>query len=172
MFVCSSCLRTLTRTLFAESSIPLKRISNTSNPAKRRPDNALSLQTRRYTLATSKRQNAQVAAVQKAREDEWSPEWRAKREMEIKRRDLLTELDYLRDPVLLAQSVSNRLRDDAYIQALDLVRVASSRMSCVVSWNHLIDWNMAKGRVQQALKTYLEVRHHADELQEALHSMH
>ena len=162
MFKCSSCVRTLTRILLGEPSIPLKSVLNTSRSAKGRPYDAVSSHTRRYSSTTSKRQNVQVAAVQQSREAEWNPDWRAKKEMQIKKRNLLTELDYLRDPTLLAQNVSNRLRDDEYAQALDLVRVASSRMSCVVSWNHLIDWNMAKGRVQQALKTYLEVRCYLD----------
>ena len=87
----------------------------------------------------------------------WDPKWREKKENQIKKRDLLTELDYLRDPIALAQNVTFRLQEDDYDRALDLVRVASSRLSCVVSWNHLIDYSMAKGRVVPALKTYQEV---------------
>ena len=172
MFICSSCLRTLTRAVFEETSIASKRISNTAGLGKHRPYNAVSSRTRQYISATSTRQNVQVATAQQSREAEWSPEWKAKKEMEIKKRDLLKELDYLRDPVMLSQHVANRLRDDEYMQALDLVRVASSRMACGVSWNHLIDWNMAKGRVQQALKAYLEVRYHSEDSQEALGIIH
>ncbi|MCJ1306690.1 hypothetical protein MMC25_000333 [Agyrium rufum] len=78
-----------------------------------------------------------------------------------KKRDLLKELDYLRDPVKLATDVVRRLKNNEAQHSLDLVRVASSRMSCVVSWNHLIDYQMAAGHTEVALKIYQEMKKRA-----------
>ena len=159
MFICSSCLRTFTRGLLGESLILSTAAAQISTQTGYRLYNAASSTSREYATSTANRQHEKTAVIRrKPQEAEWDPNWREKKEKQIKRRDLLTELDYLRDPIVLAQDVSTRLQQNDYDRALDLVRVASSRMSCVVSWNHLIDYNMAKGRIVPALKTYQEVR--------------
>ena len=49
------------------------------------------------------------------------------------------------------------LRQDNRAKALDMVRMASRDMACTVSWNHIIDYDMSKGRVNDAIKIYNEV---------------
>ena len=76
------------------------------------------------------------------------------------RADLEQEARYLRDPVKLAGSTLGLLRRDEHDKALEIVRIASRTTACVVSWNHLIDYHVTKGRVAESLKIYNEVLSH------------
>lgn len=67
------------------------------------------------------------------------------------------ELKHLTDPLELATFVQNELMKDKEEEMLQLVRMASHSMQCIVSWNHLIDYSLAKGKVSQAFKIYNEV---------------
>ena len=67
------------------------------------------------------------------------------------------ELRWLKDPVKLADHTVKLLRDDVFLKALELVRLASKDVECTVSWNHLIDYEMSKARVTEAVKLYNEV---------------
>lgn len=67
------------------------------------------------------------------------------------------ELRHLQDPLELATFVAKELRKDKATEMLQLVRMASHSMQCVVSWNHIIDHYLAKERVNDALKVYNEV---------------
>lgn len=68
------------------------------------------------------------------------------------------ELRYLADPLKFAKNTLDLLRRDEHVKALELTRLASRKMPCTVSWNHLIDYDMSKGRVSAACKSYNEVR--------------
>lgn len=68
------------------------------------------------------------------------------------------ELQYLRDPLELALFVKQELRKGKAKEMLQLVRMASHSMQCIVSWNHLLDHLLAVGRISDALKVYNEVR--------------
>lgn len=57
----------------------------------------------------------------------------------------------------LADKTARLLETNDYYKALALVRAASKDMECVVSWNRLVDYNMAMGRVTAAVKIYNEV---------------
>lgn len=67
------------------------------------------------------------------------------------------ELQYLRDPLDLANFVKKELGKGKSTEMLQLVRMASHSMQCIVSWNHIIDNLMGKERVTDALKVYNEV---------------
>ncbi|KAI4123442.1 MAG: hypothetical protein LQ341_007201, partial [Variospora aurantia] len=73
-------------------------------------------------------------------------------------RQLGKELVWLRDPVKLAENTIGLLRNDDHEKAIDTVRMASKNTSCTVSWNHLIDYDMSKGKVQKAVKIYNEMK--------------
>ncbi|KAL9096539.1 MAG: hypothetical protein Q9163_006433, partial [Psora crenata] len=78
--------------------------------------------------------------------------------------DLERELYWVRDPLKLADKVLNLLKRDSredYNKALALVRQASKSMPCTVSWNHLVDYNMSKGRVKGAVGVYNEMKKRA-----------
>ena len=64
---------------------------------------------------------------------------------------------YGNDPLKLAEFVRKALRGDDFDTAAAVVRAASKQIQCTVSWNHLIDWEMTKGRMNAALKIYNEV---------------
>jgi pentatricopeptide repeat protein len=68
------------------------------------------------------------------------------------------ELRHLQDPLELATFVRNELGKGKVEEMLQLVRMASHSMQCVVSWNHIIDHYLAKERVNEALKVYNDVR--------------
>ena len=74
-----------------------------------------------------------------------------------KKLHLKLELRWLKDPVKLADHTVKLLRDDDFLKALELVRLASKDVECTVSWNHLIDYEMSKARVTEAVKLYNEV---------------
>lgn len=57
----------------------------------------------------------------------------------------------------LADHTVKLLREDDITKALDIVRLASKDVECTVSWNHLIDYEMSKARVNNAIKLYNEV---------------
>lgn len=67
------------------------------------------------------------------------------------------EVRWLRDPLKLGDHVVKLLKQDDFQKALALVRVASKNIECTVSWNYLIDFDMGKGRVSDAVKLYNEV---------------
>ncbi|KAL3425881.1 pentatricopeptide repeat domain-containing protein [Phlyctema vagabunda] len=67
-------------------------------------------------------------------------------------------LVYLKDPVKLADDIRRILRDDDFDTAITTVRAASRDVQCTVSWNHLIDWQMSKGKMNAAIKTYNEMK--------------
>jgi hypothetical protein len=64
---------------------------------------------------------------------------------------------YANDPLKLAEYVRKALKGDDFETAVAVVRAASKTLSCTVSWNHLMDWQMSKGKMNGAFKTYNEV---------------
>ena len=75
--------------------------------------------------------------------------------------DLEKELYWVRDPLKLADKIVALLKKDSmddYFKAVALLRLASKNMLCTVSWNHMVDYNMRKGRVKAAVNTYNEVK--------------
>lgn len=76
-------------------------------------------------------------------------------------RALRTELKYLSDPVKLAEHVRYTLRRNQPEKALDLCRLASKQQEVIVSWNHCVDWYMTKGRVDEGIRIYNEMKKRA-----------
>ncbi len=77
------------------------------------------------------------------------------------------EARYLKDPLALANRVRSLLQGSKEPQpsmAYALTRVASKRQQCTVAWNHLIDYEMSKGKVKNALKAYNDVGSNNDHL--------
>lgn len=71
--------------------------------------------------------------------------------------DIRHHLTYLSDPLKLADFVRQELRRDKFDFAQELVRTASKNTKCVVSWNHLVEWQLMKGKMNAAISTYNEV---------------
>lgn len=73
------------------------------------------------------------------------------------RTSLEQELRYLKDPLKLADHIVTLLREDENQKAQELVRMSSQHVACTVSWNHLIDYEMSKGRATSAISIYHDV---------------
>ena len=74
-----------------------------------------------------------------------------------KKSNLELEARWLKDPVKLADHTVKLLREDDPEKALGIVKLASKDVECTVSWNHLIDYEMSKARVTNAVKLYNDV---------------
>ena len=72
-------------------------------------------------------------------------------------RALEKEMRFLQDPVKLADNTVKLLKKDRTEKAGQLVKLASRSMACTVSWNHMIDYEMSKGRVSRAMTIYNDV---------------
>jgi hypothetical protein len=67
------------------------------------------------------------------------------------------ELTYLKDPLKLADYVRRSLRNDEFETAVAAIRTASKDIQCIVSWNHLVEYQLSRGQLNAAIKTYNEV---------------
>jgi hypothetical protein len=67
------------------------------------------------------------------------------------------ELDYLKDPLHIANRVRKALDKDDFKHAAEITRQASKHTKVAVSWNHLIDYELKKDRIHSAFKLYNEV---------------
>ena len=76
---------------------------------------------------------------------------------QFSRTDLEQEIRYLSDPLKLAQNTLDLLHKDEAAKALEIVRLASRTTASTVSWNHIIDYHLSKGRVAESLKVYNDV---------------
>ena len=77
---------------------------------------------------------------------------------QFRRHDLEKEMPFLKDPLKLANYILGLLNKDEPKKALEVIRLASKKTACTVSWNHLVDYELSKDRVTAALKLYNEVR--------------
>jgi pentatricopeptide repeat protein len=77
------------------------------------------------------------------------------------KKSLEIELRYLKDPLKLSEHVKYTLKCNKPEKALDLCRLASKEMSCVVSWNAVIDWMMRNKKINEAIKIYNEMKKRA-----------
>lgn len=71
---------------------------------------------------------------------------------------LKRELQYLKDPLKLADHVRRTLQRGDVEKALGLTRIASKDMECIVSWNHIIGHLLSQKQITAAMKLYNEVR--------------
>ncbi|KAI5200736.1 hypothetical protein E4T39_05627 [Aureobasidium subglaciale] len=90
------------------------------------------------------------------RDDGKMPNMNASLEKKIRR-----ELQYLPDPLKLADHVRGVLKKGDVEKALGLTRIASKDMECVVSWNHIIGHLLSEKQVSAALKIYNEMKKRA-----------
>lgn len=67
------------------------------------------------------------------------------------------ELRYLQDPLELAVFVRQQLKKGKIVEMKQLVVMASQSMDCIVSWNHIVDYLLANGKINEALKVYNDV---------------
>ncbi|CZT07645.1 uncharacterized protein RCO7_10260 [Rhynchosporium graminicola] len=87
----------------------------------------------------------------------------SKKGVRVERTDfeIRKHLKYLNDPLKLADYVRQTLRREEFEVAQEVVRAASKTTMCVVSWNHLVEWQLTKGRMNAAISTYNEMKKRA-----------
>ncbi|KAI1306318.1 hypothetical protein F5Y03DRAFT_138937 [Xylaria venustula] len=73
------------------------------------------------------------------------------------------ELQYLGDPLHIANRVRLALNQDHFDLAARITRQASRTHNVTVSWNHLIDYQLQNGRIHVALKLYNEMKKRAQQ---------
>ena len=157
MLGCHACIRTVIRAVFSDalefSRLPrLPASVQNSIPSRRTPP--WQPRRRHATVATA------VEALPRRADTSNQPfaGGIGKQVTEYKKTHLEKELVYLKDPVKLADHTVGLLRQRDPQKALEIVRLGSKRMRCTVSWNHIIDYEMSTGRVNNAMKLYNEVR--------------
>lgn len=73
-------------------------------------------------------------------------------------RALKKELEWLKDPVKFADHVHYTLRSNDVGKAINLCRLASKQMPCVVAWNHVINWHVRNQKLNAAIDIYNEMK--------------
>ncbi|KAI0526472.1 hypothetical protein F5B22DRAFT_159488 [Xylaria bambusicola] len=71
------------------------------------------------------------------------------------------ELEYLNDALHIANRVAAALNKDDFEVAAQITRQASKDKNVIVSWNHLIDYQLRNGRIHAAMKLYNEMKKRA-----------
>ncbi|KAH6985043.1 hypothetical protein BKA56DRAFT_328804 [Ilyonectria sp. MPI-CAGE-AT-0026] len=93
--------------------------------------------------------------------DPEEPSVSAKKAREKLERAVKKNLPYLDDPWKLGQYVTDALAKDRFDEALLLTQKASNKDQVVVSWNHLIDYQLEKQQLRKAIKLYNEMKKRA-----------
>lgn len=156
MLHCSACIRTCIRTVFS-------RLSSTQLILTSSPPHLLASQATRCSIWLRRGYTTEAYLTRHVPGSEPAPFPHdrthisdAKFEQDQKSK-LALEVRWLKDPVKLADHTVKLLREDQFEKALDIVRLASRDVVSTVSWNHLIDYEMSKARVPNAVKLYNEV---------------
>ena len=167
MLECQACMHRYPSALYAhlKSLAPLPR-SLPIRIAGREPNRIAAPWSRRNAsaLATQSKQSGPAYNILAGK----NPDERNIKPRDPERYALEQEMRYLGDPMKLADHTVTLLRKDQFEKVGELVKMASKRMSCTVSWNHMIDYDMSKGRVTRAMSTYNDVRTRIHPLSRAL----
>ena len=146
MFTCRACARRVTATLLRPGVAA---------------DLALRPSPRLLSTTPNLRQQATVFAELEEAQDEPVPqtEQAEKKDKPSQNLDWVVRkhLEYMKDPFKIAAHVKHTLGKNRYDEALALTREASKNAQCVVSWNHLIGYQMEQQRLHAAIKLFNEV---------------
>jgi hypothetical protein len=164
MLTCNACMRQCLQTIIGESVFISSRPAVSSLPRQSFRNN---YSTSSFTAASpdSKPQDKNGNRGNLSRQEErqqWLQSRGAtpdhKRQLPVDDFVVRKHLAYLKDPLKLADFVRSTLRSNDFDTALEVVRAASKKMLCTVSWNHLVDYQMQQKKMNAAIKTYNEVR--------------
>jgi hypothetical protein len=140
MFACRNCVRVYLRAVLADSIsapvIPTTASSLNQYPIRSRPD-------RRQAHTASP---AQISLEEVEEQDA--------RNIIPSKKELQRELLFLADPYKLAERTLQLLRQNDEAKAVELVKLASNRQKCTVSWNHIISYKASKGELEKAFNIF------------------
>jgi len=152
MFSCPSCLHSVVKAVSAEATGPARRLATT----RALPSHGST--TVRQSYATAARAPRRISErIAEENEETVGHDMRGT----AARRHARMELQHINEPLKLATQTLRLLeKNDAEqaVKAAEMVRMASRAMACTVSWNHLINDEMNKGRVAPAMKLYNEMK--------------
>ncbi|KAK3357191.1 hypothetical protein B0T25DRAFT_538508 [Lasiosphaeria hispida] len=151
MFVCRSCVRRTLSPTAAESRLLVQPLQGTSTQRSFSGDSYTS-----PSLAPGKEKVAPTPPVDKSDPTAVAPR-RAKDLQWIVKK----HLQYLKDPLLIAEHILATLAKGKFDEALEVTRAASRDTAVSVSWNHLIDYQMKNQRLHAAVKLYNEMKKRA-----------
>jgi hypothetical protein len=171
MLTCQACMRRCLRSFIGDfSQIPIPSRNTLTPIACGRASSARSYTSfapQEKLIADSSGSRNKVeggSALKSNTRQEWiesrgvRPAWKEKSEEASGiDRETALELKRLQDPLKMADYVRQKLLKDQFEEAQMLVRAQSKHAQVVVSWNHLISWQLSKGSLNAALKTYNEV---------------
>ncbi|ROW12230.1 hypothetical protein VMCG_00368 [Cytospora schulzeri] len=153
MYVCRSCLRK------ASTSLPRQPLvaPNTTAPWRTFATTSFLLQDKDHDWAKFK-----TAAKRQVKDMPADDRKDFKRKVQERmKRATKIELQYANDPYHIAENVVTKLKRGEFEKALVLTREASRDKQCVVSWNHLIEYEFKKFRLHSAMKLYNEMKKRA-----------
>lgn len=167
MFTCRACTRRCLQALIGDSTI---HSTNSQLIIPQRQlyrsfaTNATDSDSHTYQPISQDEESSEPAKTRTAKRQEWLDS-RGQRPADKKPAAIdpridnkfIWKLKQLQDPLQLADYVRKLLSEDDFEKALLYVRSASKNVECVVSWNHLIEWQFSKGLLNPALKTFNEV---------------
>ncbi|KAI2778971.1 hypothetical protein F4815DRAFT_475705 [Daldinia loculata] len=146
MFTCKSCTRKDFSTLINHTF----RLQNTLATVRPIYTPALSRRHRKYTTTTAPAKVSQQDEYQddKKRKQPISPrEWAAQK-----------QLQYLKDPLHIQDYVRKTLSRGNFDDAMLITKKASRNTVVTVSWNHLIDYVLQRGKLHAGIKLYNEMK--------------
>ncbi|KAI1769075.1 hypothetical protein GGR53DRAFT_277749 [Hypoxylon sp. FL1150] len=151
MFTCKACLRKAFASLVNPAPRPYR------TPTIPRPY-YVSTQSRRY-----KTTNAEASTRVENTEQDGAPEedYTLRRVSKAQDWAAQKQLQYLKDPLHIAQYVSKTLGEDNFEEAALITRKASKNTKVVVSWNHLIKYQLQHDKIHAAVKLYNEMKKRA-----------
>ena len=160
MLDCQACVHRCFRAIYAHAlgSGYIRRTSIFQLPARESGQIAATWSRRRYTALASHSQRDGPGKEAFASKSAEGTALVRNVAADLTQRALEQELRFLRDPLKLAENTVTLLKNGQDEKAGQLVRMASKSMACTVSWNHMIDYEMSKGRVSRAMTIYNDVR--------------
>ncbi|KAK0711547.1 hypothetical protein B0H67DRAFT_585655 [Lasiosphaeris hirsuta] len=151
MFVCRSCVRKTIGPTAAESRLLVQPLQGINTQR--------SFSGESYTspsLAPGKEKVEPTPPVDKSDPTTLTPRRAKDLEWVVKK-----HLQYLKDPLLIAEHILATLAKGKFEEALEVTRAASRDTAVSVSWNHLIDYQMKNQRLHAAVKLYNEMKKRA-----------
>jgi len=147
MFICRACLRR------SGASLAVTHSAHRSFALNFLHDHQLSRRTARC-FATAHDVNVNHEGTEP--KEVATPDWKEKQARKLEW-TVRNHLNHAQDPFKIAQIVENVLAKGRYDEALALTKEASVDRQCVVSWNHLIDYQMQNQRLHAAIKLFNDV---------------
>lgn len=150
MFTCRSCLQRHVRALLGDSVYQRVELRNTIvlHHASRAPG-------RSYSTTSRLHRNSLITG-EGSKYEQSRPQSGAHK-MQTTQHPIQKNWTSQRDPLVFASDVLDLLREDKFTEAHKAVQDASKYFRCTVSWNHLMNWQLSRGKVNGAIKSYNEV---------------